>query len=824
MKKITPHIIFKILFISLSLTQISYAQIIAWDMNGNAGNEATVTATAIAANMTATPLQRGLPVLGPAPINPSPLANAYSSTNFTNTNSFFTAFFNNESLTFTMKADCGYEISLSTIDVNFRRSNTGPDFFTWGYSIDDFNFVIGVGGVINYNSGNSNGMAQAQIDLSTIPELQNVSSTITLVLICASASNPLGTFAIGRLSGNDLAIGGTVASGSTTWNGTVWNNGTPNINRQAIIDGNYNTATNGNISGCSLTVNSGANLIVGDNTFVEIENDVTVEGSIDVLTQGSFVQNQASGTFTGSGSSSVTKSTPVKQDWFFYNYWSSPVQGEIIGNTFFDVDGDRRFQFNASNYLDTDGDGIDDDNNDWQFASAGTTMVPGVGYATTSSRFGPYPSSRMAAFDGPLNTGTISTPIAFNPLSTDSWNLIGNPYPSALDFDIFHANNSTLVEGVAYYWSQATAPSNSAPGNQGSNFSQNDYATYTVGSGGAAGASGEVPTRFVPSGQGFFINGLANGNVTFTNAMRVANGSSNSLFFKQQTTKNSATKTQELTVKTLTAPSHLDLLQNDDFRLSDTETNVIELPNTTLGATNKIDENRLWLNLTTDNGVFNQILVAYVNGATNANDGTFYDAPRRINQNFNAILYSLIDGSNEKYAVQGKAIGALASSESIQLGFATTIQAETSYKFSVAQLEGAFLANNVIYLRDHLNGITHNLTQQDYSFTSDTGEFNDRFEIVFSENSTLSTNDVNLDNSTIAITQIGEDRFKFNTNTSSINSIAVYDITGKLINTIQFENGANTQNITLNTLKNALYIAKIQLNNGASIHKKFLKN
>jgi hypothetical protein len=709
-------------------------------------------------------------------------------------------------------------VSLSTLDANFRRDANGPTRLNWFYSIDNVN-VFPIGGDITFNSTATNGVAQTQINLSGIADLQNVpsSTTITIVLVIRDSNAFSGEFALGRLAGNDLSIGGTVTTTpTTTWNGSSWDNGAPSIASPAIIDGNYNTGTNGDLSACSLTLNSGANLVVADNTFVEVENDVTTDGSISVQSRGSFVQNDNSASFNliGSGTSSVTKSTPVKQDWFYYNYWSSPVQNETIGNVFFDVDGDRRFSFNASNYLDSDGDGFDDDNNDWQFALGGETMTPGVGYATTSSRLGVYPSSRTATFTGSFNTGDITTPIAYNPSSTDSWNLIGNPYPSAIDFDAFHASNSNAINGVAYLWSQATPPSSSTPGNQNINLSQNDYATYTVGTGGAAGASGVVPTQFIPSGQGFFVNGISSffNSVTFTNAMRVADGTSNSQFFSQDT---NIAKTG-FTLNGAPSEAQKSILEDAGIPIP----NDVFLPSQNTGNNNS-NENRLWVNLTTDSGVFNQILVGYVNGATNANDGTFYDAPRRVNQNFNAIFYSLINGSEEKYAVQGKAIDAINENETIQLGFSTTIEAET-YKFSIAQFKGSFFTDHTVYLKDNLNGSTHNLSNQDYTFTSNSGEFNERFEIVFTQNNTLSTTDLDVNTNAIKITQRDNHIFRFNTNVSTFKSIQIFDISGKSVYRTSLESKLSTKDIQLHALGTALYIAKIEMNDGSSINKKFI--
>src|SRR5690606_38284571 len=373
---------------------------------------------------------------------------------------------------------------------------------------------------------------------------------------------------------------------TTTWSGTAWSNGLPNLSTHAIIAGNYNTSAGGSqtsFRACSLTVNAGSSLNIDNNTYVEVENNLVANGNITVQTHGNFKHNSDASTVSGTGTTSVIKQTALKNAWYFYTYWSSPVSGQTIEDAFPATDSNRRFWFDAANYLDSNGDNVDDNGNDWVIAPGTSVMTPGVGYIATSGRLGPYPSTDMATFIGPFNTGNISTAIVYKPenINLYSWNLIGNPYPSAIDFNEFYAANSSVIAGAAYLWSQYSPPLSSNPGNQALNFNQDDYTVYNVGSGeSVASLSGMSATQYIPSGQSFFVSGLSNGNVTFTNAMRMADETSNNQFFKNSDSKNN------------------------------------------------LEKNKLWINLTSDNGVFNQILAAYVDGATDGDDGLTYDAPR----------------------------------------------------------------------------------------------------------------------------------------------------------------------------------------------------
>ncbi|MCB4807415.1 T9SS type A sorting domain-containing protein [Tamlana sp. 62-3] len=583
-------------------------------------------------------------------------------------------------------------------------------------------------------------------------------------------------------------------SNTITWDGANWNNGVgPDSTLNAIINGDYTTSVDGSFTTCSLTVNAGYILNVSDGTYVDVNNDVQVDGTIIVQTTANFKQNDDAATFTVSptGLARVNKTTPFKDKWYYYTYWSSPVDGETIESVFPDVDGDRRFWFEAANFVDehsvgtTNGipDDIDDDGNDWQIAYGANTMIPGMGYAVTEPRsHSALGAQGYYTFEGAFNTGdktvTISTNAA-NIAPAQNWNFIGNPYPSAIDFDAFYAANNTVIDGAAYLWSQATPPDAANAGNQNLNFSKNDYAIYAVGSGSittSPGGSGTTPNQYIPSGQGFFVAGLgAGGTATFTNAMRMADVSSNTQFFKTTSTKE----------ETSTA-------------------------------------NRLWLNLTSDNGVFNQILIAYVDGATNGMDGLTYDAPRLSISSLPAVLYSSIENESTKFAIQGKHSSSLTTNEVIKLGFSSNINQPTIYTISLANFEGEFLGNNMVILKDNLLNKTHNLSDTDYSFTSETGVFNNRFEIVFNA-TVLNTETFNTNTNKLSIINLENNYVKFSVSSNeTIKSVKILDLVGREI--YNFSGNSSSEIFQLNNLKNKIYIAKVELENGQVLNKKAIKN
>src|SRR5690606_8415622 len=85
---------------------------------------------------------------------------------------------------------------------------------------------------------------------------------------------------------------GTIKVGlSSTFNNGSWGGmGLPNNNGlNAVIAGNYNTS-NGNIRACNCTVESGGVLTISANTYAEIQNNITNNGTLIVQSDGNLVQ------------------------------------------------------------------------------------------------------------------------------------------------------------------------------------------------------------------------------------------------------------------------------------------------------------------------------------------------------------------------------------------------------------------------------------------------------------------------------------------------------------------------------------------------------
>lgn len=556
-----------------------------------------------------------------------------------------------------------------------------------------------------------------------------------------------------------------------------------------------------------ITVNEDLNvisseLLIDDDKYIEIIGNVTVDGYLTVEKQGAFVQRGngvagtgTSGTFVNNGNSVVNKTTSNFNDYnYHYTYWSSPIVNANPYALFPNAADNRRYYFEAANYLDIEAesgndnntvfghDDIDDNGDDWQRIEDSATpnlMDVGRGFAITAtappSVPSPFPYNNDVVFSGAFNTGDIDVTIEYNGNNGDNdWNLIGNPYPSAINFSELYSTNSSVIDGCAFLWSHASPPLSNNNGNEDYNFNQDDYAIINL-TGCTAGGSQVIPNPYIPSGQAFFVKGLSSGTLTFTNSMRIADNSSNSQFFEAQNT---------------------------------------------IGE-KSFSTNKLWLSLHSDNNAFNQTMIGYVEGATDKFDGFSYDAPRNLSSTNPTVIYSMIESDNRQFAIQGKDINSLSKDEVIPIGFKTAIDVATIYTLSIPRLEGNFMNQNDIFIKDNLLNKTHNLKESDYSFTSEVGEFTDRFEIVFTREA-LSLGENKVDKNTLQIIELpnGDVQFKVSSH-FEMKSIEITDLLGRTLYKLDVQ--GNSQTFSLNNLSQATYLAKVKLSNGKVITKKAIK-
>jgi len=656
------------------------------------------------------------------------------------------AFDNTAYFEFTITPNAGYEIDFVSFVYTSQRSNVSIANFAFRSSIDGFTTNIG--------APDFDGIT---IDLSDIV-FQDINTPITFRFYAWGAGNFNNTFSI-----NDFTFNGSTGvncPSTTTWNG-AWVPDVPDNTYSVIIDANYDTAIHGgSFDACSLTVN--ADLNINGTDYVQVTNDITINnGDIIVASEANLVQisDASAMTLAGTGVGVVQKTTTPLQAYYSYTYWSSPFTNETIGEAASGMDlipVNRIFEYDASNFEDVaPADGFDDNSDDWNIASG--AMIPGRGYAAFAQVNGiPFPQAQTYNFDGEFNNGLITTLVTTSVGALDpNWNLLGNPYPSGISADAFILNNPDL-DGTIYLWTHNSVPLGANPGPDNLNFSVDDYASYTPGTGGIAAVTGGiVPTGTIASGQGFFIEALNAGTATFNNAMRATTGNDNL------------------------------------FRATD----------------------RIWLNLENDYGAFSQILIGFVEGATDGVD-RLYDG-KRLDGGSLISFSSLID--DVSYAIQGKE--PLTEEELVPLAIKNLVEGENEYWISIENVEG-LLETSGIFLIDHVTDITHDLNSGEYRFTSEQGVHKDRFELFLKNN--LSA-DILVEEKLIIIKNPDESLSFTTTNNTTIQNIQVFDVLGRQLFDENFSEEERPNGIKLDQLRQTIFIARATLSNGKVLTKKGLK-
>lgn len=222
---------------------------------------------------------------------------------------------------------------------------------------------------------------------------------------------------------------------------------------------------------------------------------------------------------------------------------------------------------------------------------------------------------------------------------------------------------------------------------------------------------------------------------------------------------------------------------------------------------NTIERNRIWLNATNAEGLFSQTLVGYMTGATNAID---YAIDGKYINDGPIALTSIID--NEKFVIQGRSLP-FDVTDSVPLEFKATTAG--NYTIAIDHVDGLFLGEQAIYLRDLLMGVDHDLKAAAYSFTSDAGTFSERFEIVYQ--STLSVANPNFENGVVVYSK--NKVIEINAGLESMASVRVIDIRGSVVAHLKDVN-ANTLSIPLSQIGNQVLIVQITGTNGKTVSKK----
>ncbi|MEM6517606.1 MAG: T9SS type A sorting domain-containing protein [Bacteroidota bacterium] len=589
-----------------------------------------------------------------------------------------------------------------------------------------------------------------------------------------------------------------------------------------------------------ISFSSFSQLSVRDNGYIFVSDQVLfVEDDINLNESDSklYLRNEAqliqgTGTTGNSGVGELSVYQTGNADVVTFNYWCSPVGIPIGPNGNSDIRVDLIDE--ATNVV-TSGDptglissidaGFTNDydgltaplriSNRWlynyiasnQFSSwiplnETTTFNTGLGF-TMKGIDGV--SNQLYDFRGKANNGNIENLVGVN-----MFTLIGNPYPSAIDAREFmhDPQNSSAITGVLYYWEQQ-------PESHFFSSYIGGYATYTItnteppsetfafatfakydsngipnftppGPGGTKRAE-----RYIPVGQGFMIEGVADANVVLRNNHRVFEkiAPGNSQFFRILNESNNSADTN-------TANTNSSVAYNE-YGLS-------IVPD---------GHKRFRLNVTFNDEFVRQLVHNFHSTAT---DGFDYGFEAKMSSTAPNEASWILD--DVPYVIQANAFDT-----DLVIPVVVNAESDQAISFSLFDVQN-FDESQSIYIHDMDNNIYVDLREQSYDINISAGQYDSRFEIVF-VSETLNQDFEEFSNLNVFANNKISTITVQNPNLLDIKTVRLYDINGRLILNEAIKSVASTYNFSSESLSDGVYVDKIETRDNKSLSKKLiLKN
>jgi hypothetical protein len=514
-----------------------------------------------------------------------------------------------------------------------------------------------------------------------------------------------------------------------------------------------------------------------------------------------LIQGKTNSENTGDGTISVFQEGNASN--YTYNYWSMPVSNTSTNNSFgklfFDpiskttsipalitseynglsqpltISNRWIFKFTGTDY------------SDWEHIGNNFNISPGEGFTMkgvngTNTSIAIYnilnnPGNKQR-YDlrGKPNSGKYELEI-----QKGTTKLVGNPYPSALDLNLFLQENENTT-GIAYFWDSKMIDSHYLKEYEGG------YGVYSPG----AGIFGYVPAifnkfdgagnileesefaaayyarRFSPIGQGFFVIGSKNGEISFDNRYR-SFIKEDQILSEFKSHKTSTTKTEE------------------DFPI-------------------------LRLNIELQNQNIRQILLVLQENSTKDSD----HAKDAINMEYLSCDAGwLIE--DENYLIN---VRPLDEQEEIPL---FVVVSETSdIIFSIAEINGF---KSDVFLYDSSIGNYYNLKGEPIKISLEAGEYSERFKLTYTNKEKIYINtEIVEDISNYNIFQNNpESRLEIRIPVKNVpRDIYLYDSLGKKILEKKGITHENYLEFSTRKLSKGLYILKIMNKNDTVISKKVI--
>ena len=621
---------------------------------------------------------------------------------------------------------------------------------------------------------------------------------------------------------------GSWTSESTWLYGDVWDIENTSTNKDwSIVKVSDNISANHDVTTFGLLVDSGQRLTLQGDHLVENSSYLELNGTIDLEDDSQLVQSITSDLVT-SATGKILRRQEGTSSPFRYNYWGSPV-GALGATSLSDNNAATNNTNNSSFSLNMLKD--DTENNvlftlnytangnvstywlytyingktywDWEFLDPSDPLTPGVGYTQKGTGIGD--SEQQYIFEGKPNNGTILIDVVDvgGPGSVANFSktefLLGNPYPSALDIHQFIDDNVGVIDGYLQLWQQWGGNSHNLNEYEGGYAQVNKTGSirayqfvsfYGANNGNQDGT--KVPTRYLPVGQGFIAEIVADGQVEFNNSQRV--------FIKEADANGTYTSGSVFSKATKGKSSNKNASKTND----------------TISEVDTMQRIRLEFNSVSGPEIRKELLLGFSEFTTDAYDYG-YDAKNTETSKNDLNL----DLGGQNMNIQ--AYAPITEGKVVPLNFKSS--GDNSFEIRITELENIDEFPS-IYIKDNLHGTYFDLRQDSvYRFSSTQGIFNDRFEIIFRSNSDVLSTEA---------TTIPENYIFFNNKTNTlfarklsndVSDLTLLNMRGQVVLKLSDVSKEKLENgVQFNNLSAGAYVVSMRTKANEVLTKKLIVN
>lgn len=578
------------------------------------------------------------------------------------------------------------------------------------------------------------------------------------------------------------------------------------------INNNISTTTSHTILGLIIQSDKTFNLS-GDN-YVDNSWYLELNGTLDLPGDSQLIQSISSDLVTGSQGKILRRQEGTNNK-YRYNYWASPVGAlgvssitnnngltSNLNNTPFTLDL-LKDEFGAAIPFTSSYDQVGSISTYWTHTYQNgysyynwlnfdeTDVIP-TGYGYSQKGVGVGTTDYQYLFEGKPNNGTIiitaldtGGPGSIGG-STRTISVLGNPYPSALNVTSFLADNSSVISGEIYLWEQWAGDTHILNQYQGGYATVNNLAGVkayqfiglngdSTQSGGGPAEGVKTPTKFLPVAQGFVVEIVNDGDIKFLNSQRVfkTEATDETIFFRQVASSN-------------------------EGEASNTE-DVIK---------------KIRLQLTTSNGLGREIVMGF-SSVTSDEFDYGYDA--KAYETFNNDLLTVL----EENTMVLQAYSEITSDKVVDLTFKA--DGNGMYNIKATQFVD-FPIDQPVFLLDNFTGTYYDLSQeQGYNFTSQSGVYTNRFDIVFQGSETLSTDGFTFNNDFGIYYNSNSNKLFAKQSNQDLKSLTLFNALGQKIFQIQDIKAEDLQSgISLKNASTGMYVVILKTVEGKILNKKII--